>query len=258
MEVSFIGFFPEKTSFLVQAIIQARVCTDKGDGVWQMNDQSTGFEEKGAHRTRIGPSSHQTLQQTNRVEKFTKAVRLLTRESLGTSRYCLLLEAPNCVIFVNPKEHYCYTIDKKNVGDSLKEISEEIMDKFSSKSLLTAIMRDQKNLPEDMSQESFDQSYLEVRSRLPVFNYLTDSEVRKKLEYAFGSRAGDARNLFMEVARQHYDLAEIQSFLRLTEEDLLWMITWGVEEKILFIEGEDDIEEDTSESLLVEKGDMRT
>ncbi len=223
-----------------------------------MNDQLTGFEAQGAHKTGIGLSSHQTSQQTNRIEKFAKAFRLLARESLGTSRYSFLLEGPTYVLFMNAKEHSCYTIDKKNLADSLKDVSEEIMSRLSSKSLLTAIMRNQQNLPEDISEEAFDQSYLEVRSRLPVFNYLTDSEVRKKLELAFGSRAGDARNLFMEVARQHYDLAEIQSFLRLTEEDLLWMITWGVEEEILFLEGEDDIEEDTSESILAGKGNLRT
>ncbi|MHA2271010.1 MAG: hypothetical protein ACXACI_04045 [Candidatus Hodarchaeales archaeon] len=222
-----------------------------------MNDQSTGFEAQSAHKTEIGLSSHQPSQQTDRIEKFTKAIRLLARESLGTSRYSLLLEGPTYVIFVNPKEHSYYAIDRKNVADSLKGISEEIMNKLTSKSLLAAIMRDQQNLPEEISAESFDQSYLEVRSRLPVFNYLTDSEVRKKLEQTFGSRAGDARNLFMEVARQHYDLAEIQSFLLLTEDDLLWMITWGIEEKILFLEGEDDIEEDTSESLLIGKDDVR-
>ncbi|MFW9915195.1 MAG: hypothetical protein ACFFGZ_06245 [Candidatus Thorarchaeota archaeon] len=79
-----------------------------------MNDQTTGFEAQGAHKTSIGLSSHQiSHKQTDRIEKFTQTIRLLAHESLGTSRYSLLLEGHKYVVLVNPKEHYHYAIDKK-------------------------------------------------------------------------------------------------------------------------------------------------
>ncbi|MHA2273738.1 MAG: hypothetical protein ACXACI_17965 [Candidatus Hodarchaeales archaeon] len=119
------------------------------------------------------------------------------------------------------------------------EIKERISGKISPSTLLGAVFRGEESPISDESPIEPDQEILEVRSRVPAISYVLDSNVRKNLEKVFGSKAGDVRNLFMEIARKQLELPEIQSYLRLDEEELLEMVTWGVEEGLLYIEGEE-------------------
>lgn len=218
-----------------------------------MDNQSN--KEKSASTS---PSSEIPSQLSDRVNQFSRALRLLTREVLRAPRCKILLDGSSFMLLMTNREQYYYHINKNDVSNSIQDIRREILSNIPSQSLMGAIFQKIEDLPEDELPSEFDQSAMEVRSRLPVFNYLTDEEVRKKLEGNFGIRAGDARNLFMEIARQQYDLTEIQAFLRLTEDDLLWMVTWGIEEDLLFIEGGGDPHQSIDDSSLTEKKQVRT
>ncbi|MFQ5980292.1 MAG: hypothetical protein ACE5OZ_19325 [Candidatus Heimdallarchaeota archaeon] len=217
-----------------------------------MNDKSQGEES-----SETSHSSNIPSHLSDRINQFSHALRLLTREVLRTPRCKILLEGSSFVLLVTGREQYYYNFDKSDVVNSVQHIRRELLSNIPSQSLLGAIFQKSEDSTEDEFPIEFDQSGMEVKSRLPVFNYLTDEEVRKKLETNFKTRAGDARNLFMEIARQQYDLTEIQAFLRLTEEDLLWMVTWGIEEDLLLIEG-DDPDQSLNEPSLTDKRQMRT
>jgi hypothetical protein len=130
---------------------------------------------------------------------------------------------------ITPNDHLFLDVGKHEL----------ISNKIMPNSFLGAVFRGEDGPISDEGPIESDQEMLEVRSRVPAISYVLDSNVRKNLEKVFGSKAGDVRNLFMEIARQQLELSEIQSYLRLDEEELLEMVTWGVEEGLLYIEGEE-------------------
>jgi hypothetical protein len=140
---------------------------------------------------------------------------------------------------ITPNDHLFLDVGKHELISSMQEIKERISGKISPSTLLGAVFRGEESPISDESPIEPDQEILEVRSRVPAISYVLDSNVRKNLEKVFGSKAGDVRNLFMEIARKQLELPEIQSYLRLDEEELLEMVTWGVEEGLLYIEGEE-------------------
>jgi hypothetical protein len=140
---------------------------------------------------------------------------------------------------ISPNDHLFLDVGKHELISSMQEIKERISGKISPSTLLGAVFRGEESPISDESPIEPDQEILEVRSRVPAISYVLDSNVRKNLEKVFGSKAGDVRNLFMEIARKQLELPEIQSYLRLDEEELLEMVTWGVEEGLLYIEGEE-------------------
>ncbi|MFX0114223.1 MAG: hypothetical protein ACFFB3_06720 [Candidatus Hodarchaeota archaeon] len=216
-----------------------------------MEDQSPETISDDILKPVIDPSSGFSSQVEGRIEHFAQALRLLTREVLRSSRCNLLLESSSFILLLTPKKHYTYRIDKNRVPAPTEYIRRAVVSKIGSNSFLRNLLQHEEDSLGDVSTNDFDQPILVVKSRVPVLNYITDTSMRKRLEKTFSSRAGDARNLFMEIARENYELSEIQSYLRLNEEDLLWMITWGVEEKLLFIEGDtenSDTDENSNES----------
>lgn len=175
----------------------------------------------------------------DKADQFAKTVRVLSRNILGFSRYCLLLEGHSQILLITSKEHHIFDVGKYESANSMQELQALIAEKITTKTFLQAIFRGEKSPIPDEEEFAESQDALEVRSRVPAISYVMDTNVRRNLEKTFGSRAGDVRNLFMELARQQSELSEIQSYLRLEEEELLEMITWGIEEGLLFIEGKE-------------------
>lgn len=175
----------------------------------------------------------------DKANQFAKTIRILSRDILGFSRYTLLLEGHSAVLMITPNDHLFLDVGKHELISSMQETKERLSSKIAPNTFLGAVLRDDEAPISAAGPSEPDQEILEVRSRVPAISYVLDSNVRKNLEKVFGSRAGDVRNLFMEIARKQLELPEIQSYLLLDEEELLEMVTWGVEEGLLYIEGEE-------------------
>ncbi|MHA2233144.1 MAG: hypothetical protein ACXAB4_11730 [Candidatus Hodarchaeales archaeon] len=176
---------------------------------------------------------------SDKADNFAKTIRVLSRNILGFSRFSLLIEGHSHIILITPSQQHIFDVGKFESLESMQELKDLIAEKISTKTFLQAIFRGEKSPIPDEELFVDSQDALEVRSRVPAISYVMDTHVKQNVDKAFGPRAGDVRNLFMELAREQHDLSEIQSFLRLEEEELLEMVTWGIEEGLLFIEGED-------------------